>query len=225
MAYGLTATTANDTFIIDGSSSTYRGLQVSSFSTGTFSQVSAAGGDIVFANRSSAAGSGLLSGNIPATNTLNGDTSFFIVSLSNNNTAFGGAPSAGEYGLQVYNQGNQVAYDSRLSSNGFSIEKVFPAGTINGQRSGYTSQAGNVSGDILHTGSDIGDYYLMMNGSLLYSLGSTASTVLAAAYYQYSGSTSKLYFVNYVQYTDLGGNTNYLGLPNLGTVILAKYIP
>jgi len=224
MAYGLIAKTANDTFVIDGSSSTYRSLQVSSFSTGTFSQVSAAGGDIVFANRSSAAGSGLVSGNIPATSTLNGYTSYFIASLSTNTTAFGGTPAAG-YGLQVKNQSGQVAYDSRLSSNGFSIEKVFPAGTINGQRSGYTQAAGNTSGDILHTGSDIGSYYLMMNGSLLYSLGSAVDTVLAGAYYEYSGSASKLYFVNYTQYTDLGGNTNYLGLPNLGTVILAKYIP
>ena len=223
MAYGLIAKTANDTFVIDGSSSTYRSLQVSSFSTTqNFSGVSSSGGDLVFANRSPS--SGLVSGNIPATSTLNGYTSYFIASLSTNTTAFGGTPAAG-YGLQVKNQSGQVAYDSRLSSNGFSIEKVFPAGTINGQRSGYTQAAGNTSGDILHTGSDIGSYYLLMNGSVLYSLGSAVDTVLAGAYYEYSGSSSKIYFVNYTQYTDLGGNTNYLGLPNLGTVILAKYIP
>lgn len=224
MAYGLIAKTANDTFVIDGSSSTYRSLQVSSFSTSqNFSGVSSSGGDLVFANRSS--NSGLVSGNIPATSTLNGYTSYFIVSLSTNTTAFGGTPAAG-YGLQVKNQSGQVAYDSRLSSNGFSIEKVFPAGTINGQRSGYTSSAGNVSGDILHQGSDIGSYYLMMNGSLLYSLGSAVDTVLAGAYYEYNGSASKLYFVNYTQYSDpFSGGTNRLGLPNLGTVILAKYIP
>lgn len=224
MAYGLIAKTANDTFVIDGSSNTYRSLQVSSFSTTqNFSGVSSSGGDLVFANRSPS--SGLVSGNIPATSTLNGYTSYFIVSLSTNTTAFGGAPAAG-YGLQVKNQSGQVAYDSRLSSNGFSIEKVFPAGTINGQRSGYTSTAGETSGDILHQGSDIGSYYLMMNGSLLYSLGSSVDTVLAGAYYEYNGSASKLYFVNYTQYSDpFSGNTNRVGLPNLGTVILAKYIP
>ena len=66
----------------------------------------------------------------------------------------------------------------------------------------------------------------MMNGSLLYSLGSVVDTILAGAYYEYNGSASKLYFVNYTQYSDpFSGGTNRLGLPNLGTVILAKYIP
>ena len=79
MSYGLVAYTGNETVLIDGNSSSYKGFQIVTESSANSSSqnVSLSSGQLLFATRSTA---GLLQGNIDESGgTLYGATSYVVL--------------------------------------------------------------------------------------------------------------------------------------------------
>ena len=223
MAYGLKATTASGQLTIDGSSSNYRGFQVITPRTSaSFSSLSYTSGDLVFAQRTT---TGAIGADLPSSTDNVGISHYFVARVANGS----GFTASGNYGLQVKNQSGQVAYDSRNSVAGsflgFSIERVYPPGTLAGLTS--SGSAGPTTGTVMISSIDPSDYYLLVLGSLYaVNTGGLNSTLnWGGAYYDYTNN-----LIRYIGYVAVG--TNSPPLPsnfevpfnNLNTMVLAKYI-
>ena len=223
MAYGLEATTANGQLTIDGGSSNYRGFQIITPRTSaSFSSLSYTSGDLVFAQRTT---TGAIGADLPSSTDNVGISHYFVARVANGS----GFTASGNYGLQVKNQSGQVAYDSRNSVAGsflgFSIERVYPPGTLAGLTS--SGSAGPTTGTVMISSIDPSDYYLLVLGSLYaVNTGGLNSTLnWGGAYYDYTNN-----LIRYIGYVAVG--TNSPPLPsnfevpfnNLNTMVLAKYI-
>jgi len=209
MSYGLVAYTGNGTLLIDGNSSSYKGLQIVTESTAnsTSQSVSLSSGQLLFATRST---SGLLQGTIDESGgTLYGATNYIIVQPS---TSFSVVTTG--YGLLVRNQSNQVAYQSHAASKGLSIESVFPEGSISGMRSGWTGRADSTSGDYLLQGTSPSGYYALMNGNYY------ASSTATFQNFRYDYSANEIKFVSFIDIGEFGA----YGLPSYSAVMLAKIL-
>lgn len=207
MSYGLVAYTGNDTILIDGSSSSYKGLQIvtESSANSTSQNVSLSSGQLLFATRSTA---GLLEGTIDESGgTLYGATSYAVVQPA---SSFSTITSG--YGLLVKNQSNQVAYQSNAASKGISIENVFPEGSISGMRSGWTARPNSYSGDYILQNTSPSGYYVLMNGNYYASATSTFGN------FRYGSN-----YITFVSFVDIGVYGAY-GLPSYSTVLLAKLL-
>ena len=227
MAYGLEATTANGQLTIDGGSSNYRGFQIITLRTDTsvssFSNISYTSGDLVFAQRTT---TGAIGADLPSSTDNVGISHYFVAKVA---SGFSGIQQSGTYGLQVKNQSGQIAYDSRNSAGGsflgFSIERVYPPGTLAGLTS--SGSAGPTTGTVMISSIDPSDYYLLVLGSLYaVNTGGLNSTLnWGGAYYDYTNN-----LIRYIGYVAVG--TNSPPLPsnfevpfnNLNTMVLAKYI-
>ena len=223
MAYGLKATTASGQLTIDGSSSNYRGFQVITPRTSaSFSSLSYNSGDLVFAQRTT---TGAIGADLPSSTDNVGISHYFVARVANGS----GFTASGTYGLQVKNQSGQVAYDSRNSAGGtfagFSIERVYPAGTLAGLTS--SGSAGPTTGTVMISNIDPSDYYLLVLGSLYaVNTGGLNSTLnWGGAYYDYTNN-----LIRYIGYVAVGQNSppipSNFSVPfnNLNTMVLAKYI-
>ena len=227
MAYGLEATTANGQLTIDGGSSNYRGFQIitprTDTSVSSFSNISYTSGDLVFAQRTT---TGAIGADLPSSTDNVGISHYFVAKVA---SGFSGIQQSGTYGLQVKNQNGQIAYDSRNSAGGsflgFSIERVYPPGTLAGLTS--SGSAGPTTGTVMISSIDPSDYYLLVLGSLYaVNTGGLNSTLnWGGAYYDYTNN-----LIRYIGYVAVG--TNSPPLPsnfevpfnNLNTMVLAKYI-
>ena len=227
MAYGLEATTANGQLTIDGGSSNYRGFQIitprTDTSVSSFSNISYTSGDLVFAQRTT---TGAIGADLPSSTDNVGISHYFVAKVA---SGFSGIQQSGTYGLQVKNQSGQIAYDSRNSAGGsflgFSIERVYPPGTLAGLTS--SGSAGPTTGTVMISSIDPSDYYLLVLGSLYaVNTGGLNSTLnWGGAYYDYTNN-----LIRYIGYVAVG--TNSPPLPsnfevpfnNLNTMVLAKYI-
>ena len=227
MAYGLEATTANGQLTIDGGSSNYRGFQIitprTDASVSSFSNISYTSGDLVFAQRTT---TGAIGADLPSSTDNVGISHYFVAKVG---SGFSGIQQSGTYGLQVKNQSGQIAYDSRNSAGGsflgFSIERVYPPGTLAGLTS--SGSAGPTTGTVMISSIDPSDYYLLVLGSLYaVNTGGLNSTLnWGGAYYDYTNN-----LIRYIGYVAVG--TNSPPLPsnfevpfnNLNTMVLAKYI-
>ena len=220
MAYGLTAKTANDTFIIDGSSSNYKSLQPQaeqallqgdSFGAG--------GGELVFLRKSSGTGPVYASGSTVYGSNLRG-----FKALPSNSTTFG-TLSPG-YGLRVLNQSGVVAYDSRNSAIGLEIVNIWAPGQLAGLRTGQ-SNASISTGDTLYSGSDIHNYSILLNGSVFQESVNYPSAELSSqvtwngAYYD--TTNNRITWIGFVS-VNWFGSLQGASLNNFQSVILAKYI-
>ena len=230
MAYGLEATTANGQLTIDGGSSNYRGFQIitprTDTSVSSFSNLSYNSGDLVFAQSTSTT-SGTIGADLPSSTDNVGITHYFVARPANGS----GFTSSGNYGLQVKNQNGEVAFDSRNSAGGtfagFSIERVYPPGTLAGISS--SASADENTGTVMIGDSetiDPSDYYLLILGSL-YHVNSQLNSTLnwGGAYYDYTNNV-----IRYVGYVKVGTNpppipSNFsVPFNNVNTMVLAKYI-
>ena len=226
MAYGLKATTGNGQLIIDGSSDTYKGFQViTPRTTGTITNLTYNSGDLVFAQRIT---TGAIGADLPSSTDNVGISHYFIAKPANGS----GFTSSGNYGLQIKNQNGEVAFDSRNSAGGtfagFSIERVYPPGTLAGQTVAGTPDED--TGTVMIGDSetiDPSDYYLLIVGSLYaVNTGNTNATLnWGGAYYDYTNN-----LIRYVGYVEVGQNpapipSNFsVPFNNLNTIVLAKYI-
>ena len=220
MAYGLIAKTANDTFIIDGSSSNYRSLQPqaeqSVSSGGTFG---AGAGELVFARKSSGTGGVYANGS-----TLHGSNLRAFKATPGNSFS---TPSPG-YGLKVFNQSGVVAYDSRNSALGLEIVTIWAPGQLSGKRSGFTD-TNLTTGDVLYSGSNIHDYSILLNGSIYQTQGDYPSEELSSqfiwngAYYDTLSNPNKITWIG-VALVNWFGTPQGGAVQNTQSVILAKYI-
>ena len=227
MAYGLEATTANGQLTIDGGSSNYRGFQIitprTDTSVSSFSNISYTSGDLVFAQRTT---TGAIGADLPSSTDNVGISHYFVAKVA---SGFSGIQQSGTYGLQVKNQSGQIAYDSRNSAGGsflgFSIERVYPPGTLAGLTS--SGSAGPTTGTVMISSIDPSDYYLLVLGSLYaVNTGGLNSTLnWGGAYYDYTNN-----LIRYVGYVAVGQNSapipSNFSVPfnNLNTMVLAKYI-
>lgn len=207
MAFGLVAYTGNETLLIDGSSSSYKGFQIVTESTAnsTSQSVSLSSGQLLFATRSTA---GLLQGTIDESGgTLYGATNYIIVQPA---SSFSTVTSG--YGLLVKNQSNQVAYQSNAASKGISIENVFPEASISGMRSGWTARPNSYSGDYILQNTSPSGYYVLMNGNYY------ASATATFGNFRYGSN-----YITFVSFVDIG-TFGAFGLPSYSTVLLAKIL-
>lgn len=207
MAFGLVAYTGNETLLIDGSSSSYKGFQIVTESTANSSSqsVSLSSGQLLFATRSTA---GLLEGTIDESGgTLYGATNYIIVQPA---SSFSTVTSG--YGLLVKNQSNQVAYQSNAASKGISIENVFPEASISGMRSGWTARPNSYSGDYILQNTSPSGYYVLMNGNYY------ASATATFGNFRYGSN-----YITFVSFVDIG-TFGAFGLPSYSTVLLAKIL-
>jgi|MDSZ01.1.fsa_nt_gb hypothetical protein len=227
MAYGLEATTPNGQLTIDGGSSNYRGFQVITARTDTanssFSNLSYNSGDLVFAQRTT---TGPIGADLPSSTDNVGISHYFVARVAN---GFSGNQQSGTYGLQVKNQSGQVAFDSRNSIGGsfigFSIERVYPPGTLAGQIS--SGSASITTGTVMISNIDPSDYYLLVLGSLYNVSTQSVQATLnwGGAYYDYTNN-----LIRYIGLVEIGTNPppiiSNVNIPfnNLNTVVLAKYI-
>ena len=232
MAYGLQATTASGQLTIDGSSDNYRGFQIitprTDTSVSSFSNLSYTSGDLVFAQNTSTT-AGTMGADLPSSTDNVGITHYFVARPANGS----GFTSSGNYGLQVRNQSGQVAFDTRNSVGGsfagFSIERVYPPGTLAGITASNQTP-GPTTGTVMIGDTetiDPSDYYLLVLGSLYaVNTGGLNSTLnWGGAYYDYTNNV-----IRYVGYVAVGQNSapipSNFSVPfnNLNTMVLAKYI-
>lgn len=207
MSYGLVAYTGNDTVLIDGNSSSYKGFQIVTESSANSSSqnVSLSSGQLLFATRSSA---GLLEGTINESGgTLYGATSYVVLQPADSFSTI----TTG-YGLLVKNASNQLAYQSNAASKGISIENVFPAGSISGMRSGWIERPNSYSGDYILQNTSPSGYYVLMNANYYVSSNATFGN------FRYGSN-----FISFVNFVDAGSFGAY-GLPSFSTVLLAKLL-
>lgn len=207
MSYGLVAYTGNDTVLIDGNSSSYKGFQIVTESSANSSSqnVSLSSGQLLFATRSTA---GLLEGTIDESGgTLYGATSYVVLQPA---TSFSTITTG--YGLLVKNASNQVAYQSNAASKGISIENVFPEGSISGMRNGWTQRPNSNSGDYILQNTSPSGYYVLMNGNYY------ASSTATFGNFRYGSN-----FISFVNFVDIG-TFGAFGLPSYSTVLLAKLL-
>ena len=230
MAYGLEARTANGQLTIDGGSDNYRGFQIvtprTDTSVSSFSNLSYNSGDLVFAQNTSTT-SGTMGADLPSSTDNVGITHYFVARVAN---GFNTNQQSGNYGLQVKNQSGQVAFDSRNSVGGsfegFSIERVYPPGTLAGI-SASNQTPGPTTGTVMISSIDPSDYYLLVLGSLYaVNAGAINSTLnWGGAYYDYTNN-----LIRYIGYVAVGQNSapipSNFSVPfnNLNTMVLAKYI-
>jgi hypothetical protein len=220
MAYGLTAKTANDTFIIDGSSSNYRSLQPQAdqpvSNEGTFG---AGAGELVFAGKSSGSGGVYAQGS-----TLYGSNLRAFKAIPSNTF---GSLSAG-YGLRVFNQSGVLAYDSRNSAIGLEVVNIWAPGQLSGLRTGESNAAID-TGDVLYEGSNIHDYSILLNGSIFQKSGNYPSDQFSSqftwngAYYDTSTTPNRITWIGFAS-VNWFGSLQGGAVNNLQPVILAKYI-
>jgi hypothetical protein len=209
--YGFIAKNGNGDLIIDGSSSAYKSMQVKQTGvSGGDTTISHGSDEIVFATRS---GTGSLRGVAGASSTqILGATAWFTA----------GPPSSytgnENYGLKVFNQGNALAYDSRVSSSGFQIDNIFPAGTISGYRTGsnVSGPPSFETGDIIFSGSNPSGTYVSMQGAL-YS--QYSGLEVAFGCYRFEQTNSRILFANFFDVTTYSG-----GPSSFTSVIIATYV-
>jgi len=207
MSYGLVAYTGNETVLIDGNSSSYKGFQIVTESSANSSSqnVSLSSGQLLFATRSTA---GLLEGTIDENGgTLYGATSYVVLQPASSFSTI----TTG-YGLLVKNASNQVAYQSNAASKGISIENVFPEGSISGMRSGWTARPNSYSGDFILQSTNPSGYYVLMNGNFY------SSSSASFGNFRYGSN-----FISFVSFVDIAEFGAY-GLPSYSTVLLAKLL-
>lgn len=221
MAYGLTAKTANGTFIIDGSSSNYRSLQAQAdqpvSNEGTFA---ASAGELVFAGKSSGTGGVYAQGS-----TLYGSNLRAFKAIPSNTF---GSLSAG-YGLRVFNQSGVLAYDSRNSAIGLEVVNIWAPGQLSGKRSTLpaSDSAAIDTGDELYSGSNIHDYSILLNGSIFQTSGNYPSEELSSQFTwngaYYDTTNNRITWIGFVS-VNWFGSLQGGAVNNLQSVILAKYI-
>lgn len=212
MSYGLVAYTGNETLLIDGNSTTYKGLQIVTESTAnSVSQsISLSSGQLLFATRNS---TGLLEGTIDASGgTIYGASAYVIVQPA---TSFSVITSG--YGLLVKNASNQVAYQSHAASKSVSIENVFGPQSISGMRSGWAGRPSTQSGDFLLQSTSPSGYYALMNGNYYFDQQSSLSSFMN---FRYDYTNNNIKFVNFYD----AGTFGAAGLTNFSTVMLAKLL-
>lgn len=219
--YGLEAKTANDTFIIDGSSSNYRSLQPQAeTSVNDGDSVSIAAGELFFGRKTS--GSGSVSAN--GTTLKGSNVRVFKATPANSFST----PST-EYGLRVLNQSGTVAYDSRNSSHGFEIVNIWAPGQLSGKRSGIQAgtSADKTTGDILYSGSNIHDYSILLNGSVHQQTAGYPSTQFSSLFIwngaNYDTTNNRITWIGFASVNWFGALQGG-AVQNLQSVILAKYI-
>ena len=210
MAYGISATGANNTFQLNSTltSTVHFALINQGTTTGSNGQIAGfSAGDLIVGRPTSGSGGfGASMGSSPPT--LNVAGTYKVFRPMTNSTATNLNGSA--YGIQVKNASNNVIFDSRSFTNGFGIKKIFAKNALAG---GYNYYGAVPTGNIVHTSTSSSDYnstYVSLNGSYW---GGTMSA-FNAFYFDSSTGTGRVLFSSFI---DFGG---FLGL---GTIPISNF--
>mgnify|MGYP001369822533 CR=1 FL=1 len=192
MAYGLVAYTGNSTLIIDGSSSSYKSFQIITQSTANSTQqnISLNAGELLFVRRST---TGSILASIGSSGgQVFGATDYVIVKQADDFSTI-----TSGYGLIVYNQGGDIAYQSVAANKGLSIQRVFPEGGLTGVRQGWTSGPGLTSGDFVLESTNPSSYYVLLNGA--YASAGNINPIRINGYYYDYGNT-RISYIGYYSF-------------------------
>ena len=210
MAYGISATGANNTFQLNSTltSTVHFALINQGTTTGSNGQIAGfSAGDLIVGRPTSGSGGfGASMGSSPPT--LNVAGTYKVFRPMTNSTATNLNGSA--YGIQVKNASNNVIFDSRSFANGFGIKKIFAKNALAG---GYNYYGAVPTGNIVHTSTSSTDYnstYVSLNAS--YWGGTSAA--FNAYYFDSSTGTGRILFSSFI---DFGG---FLGL---GTIPISNF--
>ncbi len=201
MAYGLQIDGANNTFIADTTLPTVGFLPVV-VNNGTVNAWQTYGGyqlgDLIFARPD---GGTLVTADFRNPSAPKaGEDQDFILLRSSGTSGLAVNNNGSTYGLQIYNAGGTLAYDSRHTGNGFNIKAVKGFDTLDGGLSTNTS-----SGNLIYSGASSSTYALV-NGCFNHDYGA----VEAKIGYHFSGSN--IYFVGWWSFT-------WGGVPQTGELI------
>jgi len=237
LSYGLKVFNGANHVIIDGESSTFQTLQVSSSVNSGSGAVST--GALIMGTRTS---SGLVGGQtsgatfIPISPSMSWTTlakTSSLTGIQNTNVPTG---AAGDYGLQVRNADNRLCYDSRLHANGLgmSLSNVYPSQSLSGGNiatpnalSQQLINRGALKGSVIAEGfSSTNPPYVSLNSSFTsQNLFLGNNIYWSSFYFDYDNSPHKVYFLNggYLDIPDIGLG-GYFALPNFSTIIVANVL-
>jgi len=242
LSYGLKVFNGANRVIIDGESSTFQTLQVSS----TISQVAGAlsSGALVMGTRHT---TGVVGGQTSGSTFTPVSGTYWttlaktsgLTGIQNTNVPSG---ADGDYGLQVRNASNVLCYDSRLHSNGLgmSLSNIYPAASLTGGNVATTAtltqnliDQGAVKGSILAQGfSTSNPPYVSLNTSFTndFIFGGTGNIYWSSFYFDYTTNGANdgiLYFLNggYINISGEGFSlAGYFSIPNFSTVLVANVL-
>lgn len=242
LSYGLKVFNGANRVIIDGESSTFQTLQVSSaISLGSGALSS---GALVMGTRHN---TGVVGGQTSVSTFYPTSGTYWttlartsgLTGIANKNVPAG---TQGDYGLQVRNADNQLCYDSRLHANGLgmSLSNIYPAQSLSGGNIATTAtltqsliDQGAVKGSILAQGfSRTNPPYVSLNSSFTndFIFGGTGNIYWSSFYFDYDTNgfnNGILYFLN-GGYINISGDgfalAGYFGIPNFSTVLVANVL-
>ena len=217
MAYGLSVTGANDSFIIDSNTTQTEYLSVISSgqvsgTTNSRATITATAPDLVWMNAHEVSSGGqyqLRNGY----NTTAATTNYIVTRKTASLSSF-----SGNYGLQVYNESDVKIFDSRGITEGVNIIDVKTEGTVGGARitSGQVTLEHTYEGDDLSTIVYEGD----PTGVYVTTIGSSFSNYGAQYYMQYYFDYTNNYIIhmNYIDIVETGLNI----WPNWSMILVGK---
>ena len=239
LSYGLKVFNGANHVIIDGESSTFQTLQVSSAVNS--GPGPAPTGALIMGTRTS---SGLVGGQTsggtftPISSSMSWTTlakTSGLTGIANKNVPVG---AQGDYGLQVRNAQNELCYDSRFHANGLgmSLSNVYPTQSLSGGNIATTAtlnqqsiNAGAFKGSVVAENfSSTNPPYVSLNSSFLsenQTLFPGSNIYWSSFYFDYTSSPTKVYFLNggYLDIPEIGLG-GYFGLPNFSTVLVANVL-
>lgn len=238
LSYGLKVFNGANRVIIDGESSTFETLQVSSaINSGAGTVLT---GALIMGTRTTTGfvGGQTSSGGIftPTDSSMSWTTlakTSGLTGIGNTNVPAG---AQGDYGLQVRNASNVLCYDSRLHANGLgmSLSNLYPTQSLSGGNIATTAtlsqqdiNAGAFKGAVLASNfSATNPPYVSLNSSFLsQNLFPGNNIYWSSFYFDYTNSPTKLYFLNggFLDIPEVG-LSGYFGMPNFSTVVVANVL-
>ena len=200
MAYGLSVTGANDSFIIDSNTTQTEYLSVISSgqvsgTTNSRATITATAPDLVWMNAHEVSSGGqyqLRNGY----NTTAATTNYIVTRKTASLSSF-----SGTYGLQIYNESDAKIFDSRGITEGINIIDVKTEGTVGGARitSGQVTLTHGSLSTIVYEGDPTGVYVT--------TIGSAFINYGAQYYMQYyfDYTNNRIIHMNYI---DIFGSLN-----------------
>lgn len=238
LSYGLKVFNGANRVIIDGESSTFQTLQVSSAINSGAGTVST--GALIMGTRTT---TGLVGGQTSSGGIftpIDSSMSWTTLAKTSGLTGIGNtnvpAGAQGDYGLQVRNASNVLCYDSRLHANGLgmSLSNLYPTQSLSGGNIATTAtlsqldiNVGAFKGTVLASNfSATNPPYVSLNSSFLsQNLFPGNNIYWSSFYFDYTNSPTKLYFLNggFLDIPEVG-LSGYFGMPNFSTVVVANVL-
>ena len=221
MAYGLSITGANDSFVFDTTIAGATAMPVVQGSTGVTSGNAYSGytaGDLIFAKPD---GAYIIGADWSSTTPVAFGNQYFILLRPADTAGLAVNQNGANYGLQIFDSdGTTVMYDSRHASTGLDIKAGagtgFPGG---GSFSGGSFVVNESSSNLIYTAYNSNTYVLMSSS---YSRQMGFITV-RYHHYRFKPGTTNIYYVGYYHWSGFG-QSGQGGIPSSSQIIVGDLV-